>query len=325
MTTSFTPRGNASSGAFMNESSFGALPSGDWQAFPFYKHTLAEKQAMQPDQLLGQARTNNRDPMSPQPDLPSLAGDLTLPLDLAYLGWWLDMCFGAVSTSGSSPDYVHTWNSGGEALPYRSLEFKLNTSLFYQYTGLIASGFDFDLGHKAGFDQMTLHLMGRKEIKATSSGAGSPVAAPGRVPVVAAVASVKIGGSLTGSISTAKITYSNGVVAQDFLGDPYPQGYDLDDEPALTGSFTARFRDATDYDLARIGANGIPGEQTLEFLWQNTSTRSLSLLCNNARFEPFGVPVQGPGGIQVTWNFRAEQSASSSMLTTTLKSPTASF
>ena len=43
------------------------------------------------------------------------------------------------------------------------------------------------------------------------------------------------------------------------------------------------------------------------------------------RLEPVGVAIQGPGKIQQTFNFRAEQSDSDAMLVATLKSSVESY
>lgn len=320
MATAAAPRGIATQLLFKDEVSYGVLPSGNWTPTLFYTHSLEEKEPYQDDNVIGQAQNNNRDVNAPEPGLPQLAGDLDVPLDLAHVGYWLRMLFGAPSTSGSSPNFIHVWNSGSEVLPHRSLEMKLASNLFYQYTGLLAGGFSVDVSKAAGFEHIMLKMMGRREAKTTSSVGGTPTAIIARETVVKAIAQVKIAGSLTGDLLTIKGDYDNGAVPQDFLGDTYPLGHDLDNPAKWGGAITARFRNATIYDLARI-----KGSQSLEILWSNNANRSLSLFSTNCRLEPFGVPIAGTGAIQSSFNFRAEQSSSAPMLTATLKSPTATF
>lgn len=327
MATSFSPRGDAvSAWLFKDESAFGTPPSGNWTATPFYSHTLEEKQPFQDDNLLGQTRNNNRDVMSPEPGLPVLAGDIVVPLDLADVGYWLTATFGAPTTSGSGSDFVHSYASGGEVLPHRSAEVKLNTTLFQQFTGLLCDGFDFDANRAAGFEKLTFHLLGRKENKLTATAGGTPAAMHTRAPVPKAIATFKIAGTAAGSILDIRGGYKNNAVVQNFLGDPYTTGQDLDGVPSFAMTGRARFRDMTIYDLARYGSGStLSAAMTFELLWQVSSTRLLSILCNAARFEPFGVPVPGPGGIESNFSIRAEQTSAAAMLTVTLKSPTSAF
>lgn len=320
MPTSFTPRGNATSFLFKDETTAGVLPSGNWTPAVLYKHTLEEKQPYQDDNLLGLGYQNNRDVSSPEPGLPVLAGDIDVPLDLAYFGDWLKMVLGAPVTTGAGPNFVHTFSSGSEVLPHRSLEAKINTSLFYNYTMLFANKMSFDLSMAAGYEHVTLSLLGRKESKTGTTVGGTPSAPRSRVPVAKAIPVIKLNGTVLGRITAVKGDYDNGAIPQNFIGDPYPTGHDLDGMAKWSGSGTIRFPDATLYDLAKA-----QGAQTLELLWQNDVNRSLSLFAQNARLEPFGVPVAGPGGIVCNFNWRAEQSASVAALVATLKSPTATF
>lgn len=320
MSTAFTPRGMAVSANFKDETSYGVLPTGNWTPTLFYSHSLEEKQPYQDDNLIGQTQNNNRDVNSPEPGLPQLAGDIEVPLDLAHVGDWLKMAFGAPASSGVSPNFTHVFTSGGEVLPHRSIECKLNTSLFYNYTGLIASKLSFALGHAAGYERLTVSLMGKKENKTTSTQAGTPTAIKARVPVIKAIPVLKIAGTVMGSVISVKGDYDNGIVPQNFIGDQYPQGHDLDQMAKWSGSCEVRFRDATLYDLAKAQS-----AQSFELLWQNTANASLSLFSSACRLEPFGVPVKGPGGITASLNWRAEQSAAAAALVATLKSPTATF
>jgi hypothetical protein len=97
-------------------------------------------------------------------------------------------------------------------------------------------------------------------------------------------------------------------------------GFELDSEATFDGSIDLRFTDSMYYDLA-VAGTAFSGEM----LWTKSSDRSLSLLAANMRLEPVGVAIQGPGKIQQTFNFRAEQSDSAAMLVATLKSLVASY
>jgi hypothetical protein len=77
-----------------------------------------------------------------------------------------------------------------------------------------------------------------------------------------------------------------------------------------------RFRSGTRYDQAKAGT-----PFAMELLWQRTSVRSFSLQAPVVRFDP--TPITGPGRIDQSFNFRAEQTNAAAMLTTVLKNGTA--
>lgn len=322
MATAFSPRGNAIRPIlFKDETSYGVLPTGNWTPTLIYSHSLEEKQPYQDDNIIGQSQNNNRDVTAPEPGLPSLAGDIDVPLDLSHFGYWLRAVMGAPVTSGANPNYTHVFSSGSEVLPHRSIELPINSAgLFIDYTGLLANKMAFNLAYAPGYDHCTLSFMGRKELKNGTTQGGAPSAIVAREPIVRAIPVLKINSTIVGSILTAKVDYDNGAVPQNFIGDQYPQGHDLDNMAKLTASMNMRFRDSTYYDLARAQS-----VVSAEFLWQNNANRSLSLLCANARLEPAGIPVKGPGGIEVAFNIRAEQTAGAAALVATLKSSQPTF
>jgi hypothetical protein len=119
---------------------------------------------------------------------------------------------------------------------------------------------------------------------------------------------------------SVRATYDNKITPQDYLGNELRSGFDLDSEATFDGSIELRFADATYYDLA-VAGTAFSGEM----LWQKSPARSLSLLAANMRLEPVGIPIEGPGRIQQTFNFRAEQSVTEPMLVATLKSSVESY
>jgi hypothetical protein len=111
-------------------------------------------------------------------------------------------------------------------------------------------------------------------------------------------------------------SYSNGATMQDYLGDPdgYPMGHDLDTPATFSGSFRARFRTDALYDGARAGT-----AYALELLWEKSAARSPSIAAPIVKLDPIGLPVSGPGRVEIAFNFRAEQSAGAAMVAVTLK------
>ena len=317
MPTSALPRGKTVDVLFKDESTFGTAPSGNWTPTSIYSHSLEQKEPFENDALLGLPRTNNRDTTAPAPGLAEVSGNIVAPIDYNHIGWLLKGAFGAASVSGAGDPYTHTFVSGGEVLPHRSVEVKLGASIFMLYNGLLISKLSFDIGRKANYDRVTAEVMGQKESKLTSTGGGTPAAAWASAQAPAVLPLFKLAGTQLGYVTGLKATYDNKVTPQNYLnGTKYISGHELDGEATFEGTIDVRFSDATLYDMAVANAAAFTGE----ILWTTSASRSLSILANAMRFERTGVSVPGPGGISQSFNFRCEQSVSAAMLTVVLKS-----
>ncbi len=176
------------------------------------------------------------------------------------------------------------------------------------------------MSRRGGYDRATVGILGRKETKLVSSGGGTPPTALARDPLLAVLPVLKIDTVVAADIISLSWNYDNGASPQDHLGDSEgnPTGHDLDAMATFSGTIRARFRTAALYDIAKSGT-----PFAMELLWQRTATRSLSLQAPVAKLDPIGLPVTGPGRIEQSFNFRAEQGASAPMLTAVLKNGTA--
>jgi len=320
MPTSALPRGKVTDFLLKSETTFGTAPSGNWTKTFVYSFTPGFRQPYENDALLGLARHNNRDTTQPAPGLIVNDPGLVVPVDFNHIGVWLYALFGAASVSGVSDPYTHTFSSGLEVLPWRSHERKYASALFYQDLGQVANTLEIEMSRAAGFQRATLGFMGQTEAKVTSTGGGTPAAAWAREDCPAALGVFKVNGTAAANIMSVKAKYDNKITPQDYVGSSLRSGFDLDSEATFDGSIDLRFTDSTYYDLA-VAGTAFSGEM----LWIKSSDRSLSLLAANMRLEPVGVPIQGPGKIQQTFNFRAEQSDSDAMLVATLKSSVESY
>lgn len=322
MPTDTLPKGRVITILRKNETSFGVAPSGNWiQTVAYGPITLGEKQGFEDDPILGAGLVNTVDTSQPAPALPSAGGNITVPLDLAHLGYWLKDGFGAPATTGTTPDFVHVFTSGVESLPSDAIEIKKGASLFYQNLGLGLNQISINASRKGGYDRLTLSFLGSKELKFATTQGGTPIAMVARVPVAAALPVFKLNGTIAGQVQEVSATYDNKLVGQDFLsGDAHIAGIERDVEATFTGTIKVRWKDATYHDLAISGAT-FSGE----LLWQNSASRSLSILAPLMRIERTPVEVQGPGGVETTFSFRSEADATNPMVTATLKSPTAVF
>ncbi|MGD9924429.1 MAG: phage tail tube protein [Pseudorhodoplanes sp.] len=317
MPTAAAPKGKLAELALKDETTYGTAATGNYQKTLIYEDSLDDPEAYEPDPILGAAQHNARDPHDQVVGLPAgVSGNIVVPLDLNHLWFWLKGAFGAPVTTGSGSDYVHTFASGGEVLPHRTIERKAATSLFFQHTGALVNSLAFEASRRAGYDRVTVGLLGRKQGKITSTGAGTPPAMLARDPVLAFLPVLKIDTVAVADVISASLTFDNGAAPQDYLGDSEgrPTGHDLDNDASLTGQIRLRFRTAAMYDLAKAKTFFAH-----ELLWQKSATRSLSLQAPRARLEPAGVPVTGPGRIEQSFNLVASQSSSAAMFTAVLK------
>jgi hypothetical protein len=322
MPTSSAPRGQAVELLLKDESTYGNAASGDYQKTLLYEDQLADLAPLEDDPILGTPRHNQRDVTAPVAGLPQgISGNLVVPLDLNHLWFWLKGAFGTPATTGSS-DYTHIFASGGEVLAHRTLEAKRANDLFLQRTGCLVASIGGEMSRRGGYDRATIGILGRKETKLTASGGGTPLAMLARDPLLAMLPVLKIDTVVAADIISLSWNYDNGASPQDNLGasEGYPTGHDLDAMATFSGTIRARFRTAALYDIAKSGT-----PFAMDLLWQRTATRSLSLQAPVVKLDPVGLPVTGPGRIEQSFNFRAEQSASAAMLAVVLKNGTSAI
>ncbi len=321
MPTSALPRGKVTDFLLKSETTFGTAPSGNWTKTFIYSFTPGFKQPYENDALLGLARHNNRDTTQPAPGLIVNDPGLVVPVDFNHIGVWLYALLGAASVSGVSDPYTHTFSSGLEVLPWRSHERKYASALFYQDLGQVANTLELEMSRAAGFQRATLGFMGQTEAKVTSTGGGTPAAAWAREDCPAALGVFKVNGTAAANIMSVKAKYDNKITPQDYVGNSLCAPASISTaRRRSTARSTCALPISTYYDLA-VAGTAFSGEM----LWTKSSDRSLSLLAANMRLEPVGVAIQGPGKIQQTFNFRAEQSDSDAMLVATLKSSVESY
>jgi hypothetical protein len=317
MPTAAAPRGSLVEYALKDETTFGVLPGGNWQKTLAYSDTLKEENPLSDDPVLGLARANNRDQTDPAADLPRTGGQMIVPLDLNHFWFWLKGALGTPVTTGSADPWTHTFTSGGEVLPHRSIEKKLKSTIFLQHTGVLVDGLSFDTRRAGGNDRATVKFSEfYKELSAGSTGAGTPAAILARDPLPSALPVFKMDGTVVADVISFKADYENKAKINDALGDAEGriQGHDLDDAASFMATLEMRFRSTTLYAQAKAGT-AFAGE----LLWSKSASRSLSLQFGVSRLVPVGVEVGGPGRLMQTFQIRAQQNATTPMLVAVLK------
>jgi Phage tail tube protein len=126
--------------------------------------------------------------------------------------------------------------------------------------------------------------------------------------------SIKRAGSPVGNLTGGSVTYSNNLEKIETIRD---DGLIEGADPtiaALTGRIDVRFADTTLIDLA---AGGTPVD--LEFAYTLSAQSKLVLTAHEVYLPKPKLAVEGPGGVQASFDFRgAKNTGAGRMLTVTL-------
>ncbi|MCW5727250.1 phage tail tube protein [Parvibaculum sp.] len=312
------------------ESAFGAAASsGAYRPIPFYTHGLARNQTLEDDPLLGHGA--GRAPHPSVESLPDHGGPMAVPFDLGNLGIYLRAAMGVpvttedVEPEGEVPgDYTHVFKSRGLLLPSHTLVIKRRADLFARHTGLMLNGLSGAVAREGGYRRLNLDWKGATETTETASGTGSLLDALTVDRLMGFKGQIRKDGSAMASVTAASWNFMNNLEAFDAPDQAHAGGYDPG-HPAFTGELTARTTAAGDalYALADAGTPFV-----LELLWSLAANRQIALRSGVTRLEPTARPVNGPGGQQLQFRFKAEPDpgeADSAFLVATLKNHVASY
>jgi len=321
MPTAQVPRGAGTEIFVKEQSDFKTAATGNYQTTAAYSWPVQEEQPDEDDPLLGATKNNTRDAIEPAPGSPTLSGQPVVPLDFSLIGIWLKALLGSPETTGDDGDYEHVFESGQVVLPELTVERKMaraSGSIFLQHRGIMVDQMTLQASRQAGYARATLSVVGYGEFGLSASAAGTPAALPTRDPIAAALGIYKID-TVSAALLECSLTYANNLQPREEIGDARLAGFDIGDA-SLTGSIRLRIRDRTIYDAAADGTL-----HAGEMLWQKSATRSLSWAMPKVKLQKTGLPNEGPGFIDQTFNLRCHQDASAPMLTATLKSAIAAF
>ncbi len=293
-----------------------------WQTLTAYAHGIGQAKGFVDDPMLGRGLLNARDPVGSAPSLPLTEGPLEAAFCLTEMGYWLKLFFGSPVTTGAG-DFVHVFKSGAAALPFATLQRKLSATDWRRVKGVMGNTLSLRAEKVDGYPRLSLGLIGRDEVTETTGLAG---VVTGAVPLLRpsnARALARWDGVLMGSTTSVSLNFSNNLERiNDLNGSEAPGTIDPGDV-TLSGDMTIRYSDATWEALA---AAETPGRLELE--WSHPSapaTKLLNLDMKRVLITPQGLPITGPGGVSVTYQWRAEQQAAEPALIATLKNQTAAY
>lgn len=207
---------------------------------------------------------------------------------------------------------THTFNSGAWALPSMAIEIGMpEVPRFAMYAGVMLNTLRWQMS-RAGLLSGTVGLMAQKETVAASTAAGSPTSYAFQRFGHFNGAITRDGAAL-GNIVSADITYSNNLDPIEIIrADGCVDGFDPM-VASLGGALVARIADTT---LLTQAINGGPCE--LKFAYDLGVTAKFELTAHAVYLPQPKAPVEGPGGVQVTFDWQAARATSPARLCTAI-------
>ncbi|MBW6400417.1 hypothetical protein KPL78_21330 [Roseomonas sp. HJA6] len=294
------------------EATYGTAPAGDWLRMPFLSCDLGAEQPLLDADVIGVG--SSRDPAAPFLDTVTVQGQAVVPVDLVNIGHWLRLLLGPPTTTGTSPNFIHSFGSGAAALPSNSIEIGYPDVPNYDLcTGVRADTLEIDFS-PTGPATATFGLMGQGSTRGTASSGGTSTSAA-YTAFNKAQGAISRNGSALAQVTGARLTYANGMeMVRTIRADRKVEGVD----PGIartTGQITARFADTT---LLTQAQNNAPAE--FAFSYTIDANRSLTFTLHEVYLALAKTPVEGPAGVEASFEFRAAYNATATrMMSAVLK------
>ncbi|MBS7790316.1 hypothetical protein KTR66_09930 [Roseococcus sp. SDR] len=294
------------------ETTYGTAPGGNWRRMPFMSVDLGAEQPLLDNDIIGAG--NNRDPAAPFQDTVTVQGQAVVPVDLINIGHWLRLLLGAPTTTGTNPNFIHTFGSGGSALPSNAIEIAYpDVPSFDVCTGVRADTMEIDFS-PTGAATATFGLMAQGSVRGGASSAGTPTSAAITL-FNKAQGSITRTGSPLAQVTGARVSFSNNMeMVRTIRADRRIEGVDPGIARA-TGQITTRFENTT---LLTQAQDGTAAE--FAFAYTINANRSLTVTLHEVYLALAKTPIEGPAGVEATFDFRAAfNTAATRMMTAVLR------
>ncbi|MDD3183582.1 MAG: phage tail tube protein [Alphaproteobacteria bacterium] len=290
------------------ESTYGTAPSSDFIKFPFISSQLGSEQGLIESDLLGQGR----DPAQPMRDVINVDGDVVVPVDLRYIGYWLRALFGAPTTTGTEAPYVHTFKSGATDLPSLALEVGTpEASSYFMNAGVRANSMQVSF-ERSGGASATINCIAQGEDRASASLGGTPTELV-MTRFNQFQGSVKKDGAQLGNVTGAQFTYTNNLEKIETIRDDGKIDGADPTVAAFTGTIDVRFADTTLLDAATDNT-----AVALSFGYTIDASHSLIFTAHEVYLPKPKLPIEGAGGIQASFNWQAAKNATAGVMLTAI-------
>jgi hypothetical protein len=290
------------------ETVYGTAPGGNWRRMPFLSCDLGAEQPLLDADVIGVG--SSRDPAAPFLDTLTVQGQAVVPVDLINIGHWLRLLLGPPTTTGTSPDFVHTFGSGAAALPSNSIEIGYPDVPSYDLcTGVRADTLEIDFS-PTGPATATFGLMGQGSTRGASSAGGTPTSAA-YTTFHKAQGSIQRNAAPLAQVTGARLTFSNNLEAvRTIRADRRVEGVDPGVTEA-TGQITMRFENTTLLTQAQDGTSA-----SFEFAYTINANRSLTVTLHEVYLALAKTPIEGPAGVEASFDLRAAFNATATRMMT---------
>jgi len=281
-----------------------------------YSLTPGGGQSFENDAILGGDFHNDRDMTQPAPGLAESSVSLVAPMCLNHLGYILEGAFGAPTFTAGTPN-VRTYTSGGGTLPAQTLAYLLKAGDGRRLTGFTVGKIGFNIGRQGGFGRVSVEGAARKYERMSDLALGTiPTALPlTRIPAYRGI--LRVDGIAEATLITASPSYDNGLDLVDFATDDQYLGGIEPGDGKYSCPITVRYKNSYFADKAAEAFDDT-GFFPVEQEWQGKNGNKLVFTAPRCRVAPASEPITGPGGIQVSYDLVAEQSATAPALTVAL-------
>jgi hypothetical protein len=228
-----------------------------------------------------------------------------VPIDVINIGHWLRMLFGAPTTTGTNPNFIHTFGTGAATLPSQAIEIAHpDVPSFEVCVGARAGSLDIDFS-PTGAAQATIGLMAQGSSRAGTTAAGTPTSAA-YTRFSKHQGSISRGGSALAQVTGARLNFNNNMeMVRTIRADRKLEGIDPG-VSVITGQITTRFENTT---LLTQADNGSSAE--FAFAYTIDANTSLTFTVHEAYLSLAKTPIQGPAGVEASFDFRAAFNATS--------------
>lgn len=301
---------------------YGVLDPGPARALRFYTNALAETESLDPDEVLGVPSVNQRDITDFQHGLPTVAGDLTVPVCVNEFGDILTLLFGLpVSAADTGGYYIHTWASGADILPTAHIEQERRPGERQLGKGVAFNTLRLTAEKASGQLQATIGVLGRSMSAPTvTASVFEEVLRRTYLPIAKRQAEMKIDNATVAAILSCSINWSNNITPAPYLdGSEYAAGMIAGDS-ASSGTVKARY---TNGEIAALGL--ARSDHNVKVKWYRDADNWLEMENPRVRFQKVGTPVNGPGFEDIDYGYVAAQNAGAAACTFRLRNQIATY
>ncbi len=307
------------------ESTYGTAPDGSgggvYSLMSFKESSLGAERPLGYDPLLGQGR----DAADPFYEAINDDGEISVPLDLRALGFWLKCLFGAPTTTDNGDGtYDHVFVSGG-VLPSLALEVGhtgLTVPKFFRHVGAKLDTIGFDMA-RTGPANASISMVAQGETEEATAADGAPLTYALK-RFNQGSGSIKVGGSQLANVTGGRFGFSNNLERVETIReDGKIDGAD-ETEATAEGSVDVRF--STDSTITDAVAAETPVAMQYKYTIPGVEGYNFTLDLPRVFFPKKKNDIRGPGGIQASYDWRAANDPTEGyLLQATLKNDVASY